>query len=139
MANLDRPAPTPTTELDLDAVEAAVAHLSGPSSLFDERTLARVIEVCNAAPALLAEVRRLRVQVDEREADMHMRIRAGYDKTVADAWRAEVEKRDAEIARLRALGIEACDRLSETTEGGLSVEAKHAWATAERIRKELTR
>ena len=45
----------------------------------------------------------------------------------------------AEIARLRALGLEACDRLSETTEGGLSVEAKHARATAERIRKELTR
>ena len=45
----------------------------------------------------------------------------------------------AEIARLRALGLEACDLLSETTEGGLSVEAKHARATAERIRKELTR
>ena len=45
----------------------------------------------------------------------------------------------AEIARLRALGLEACDRLSEMAEGGLSVEAKHARATAERIRKELTR
>ena len=45
----------------------------------------------------------------------------------------------AEIARLRALGLEACDRLSEMAEGGLSVEANHARATAERIRKELTR
>ena len=51
----------------------------------------------------------------------------------ADAVRA------SEIVRLRALGLEACDRLSETTEGGLSVEAKHARATAERIRKDLTR
>ena len=45
----------------------------------------------------------------------------------------------SEIVRLRALGLEACDLLSETTEGGLSVEAKHARATAERIRKDLTR
>ena len=48
------------------------------------------------------EIARLTKALDEREADMHMRIRAGYDKTVADAWRAEVEKRDAEIARLTA-------------------------------------
>ena len=49
------------------------------------------------------EIARLTKALDEREADMHMRIRAGYDKTVADAWRAEVAKRDAEIADLRAL------------------------------------
>ena len=48
------------------------------------------------------EIARLTKALDEREADMHMRIRAGYDKTVADAWRAEVAKRDAEIARLTA-------------------------------------
>lgn len=105
LAIVDRPAPTPTPApgLDLDAVERDVAHLDGPHSLFDDRTLGRVLAVCNAAPALIAEVRALRAAAEEREADMHARIRAGYDKTVADAWRAEVAKRDAEIADLRAL------------------------------------
>lgn len=36
------------------------------------------------------EIARLTKALDEREADMHARIRAGYDKAVADAWRAEV-------------------------------------------------
>lgn len=61
-----------------------------------------IVALRNAAPALIAEVRALRAAAEEREADMHARIRAGYDKTVADAWRAEVAKRDAEIARLTA-------------------------------------
>ena len=85
--------------------------------------------------------------VDEREGDMHARIRAGYDKTVADAWRAEVAKRDAEIADLRALGLEACDALigagngleSRSDTAARRTWAKDAYATAERIRKELTR
>ena len=68
---------------------------------------AGIVALRNAAPALIAEVRRLRALVDEREGDMHARIRAGYDKTVADAWRAEVAKRDAEIADLRAKLAEA--------------------------------
>lgn len=45
----------------------------------------------------------------------------------------------AEIASLRALGLEACDRLSEMAEGSMSVEAANARASADRIRKELTR
>lgn len=49
-----------------------------------------IVALRNAAPALIAEVRALRAAAEEREADMHARIRAGYDKTVADAWRAEV-------------------------------------------------
>lgn len=64
-----------------------------------------IVALRNAAPHLIAEARAavaLRVAVEEREADMHMRIRAGYDKAVADAWRAEVAKRDSEIARLTA-------------------------------------
>lgn len=48
----------------------------------------------------IAEIQRLRAPLDEREADMHMRIRLDYDKTVANAWRAENE-------RLRARVIEA--------------------------------
>ena len=39
-----------------------------------------------------AEVERLRAALEEREHDMHLRIRAGYDRTIADSWRAEVER-----------------------------------------------
>lgn len=53
----------------------------------------------------------------------------------------------AEIARLRALGLEACDELTGAGKGLESRSdgaerrtwAKDAYATAERIRKELTR
>lgn len=55
-----------------------------------------------------AEVERLRAALEETEHAMHLRIRAGYDKTIADAWRAKVaeveEQRNAnarEIERLR--------------------------------------
>lgn len=61
-----------------------------------------------ALPAALDEIERLRGELDEREADMHARIRAGYDRTVADSWRAKVgeveRERDearAEVERLR--------------------------------------
>ena len=66
--------------------------------------IAAAVEELGDARAEIASAReqldRLRSAVDEREGDMHMRIRAGYDKTVADAWRAAVAKRDAEIAAL---------------------------------------
>jgi len=53
----------------------------------------------------------------------------------------------AEIARLRALGLEACDELTGAAKGlecrsdgaARRTWAKDAYATAERIRKELTR
>mgnify|MGYP000346562597 CR=1 FL=1 len=53
----------------------------------------------------------------------------------------------AEIARLRALGLEACDALigagngleSRSDTAARRTWAKDAYATAERIRKELTR
>lgn len=50
---------------------------------------------------------------DEKETqNIHLKIRADYDKTIVDAWRAEVEKRDAEIERLQKLLAEALDKLS---------------------------
>ena len=88
-------------------------------------------ELRNAAFALIAEVRALRAAAEEREADMHARIRAGYDKTVADAWRAEVAKRDAEIADLRALVesqrrdyLDVCDAIAPETSGPADAAAK---------------
>ncbi|HUX15402.1 MAG TPA: hypothetical protein VMW52_02960 [Phycisphaerae bacterium] len=50
---------------------------------------------------LRAEAERLRKALEEREHDMHMRIRLGYDKTVADSWRAENARLRAEVERLR--------------------------------------
>lgn len=54
-----------------------------------------------------------------------------YDKTVADAWRAEVAKRDAEIADLRALVesqrrdyLDVCDAIAPETSGPADAAAK---------------
>lgn len=49
-----------------------------------------------------AEVSALRSALEEREADMHRRIRAGYDKTVADCWRARLAEVEAERDAARA-------------------------------------
>lgn len=96
-----------------------------------DRDAAGIVALRNAAPALIAEVRALRAAAEEREADMHARIRAGYDKTVADAWRAEVAKRDAEIADLRALVesqrrdyLDVCDAIAPETSGPADAAAK---------------
>lgn len=48
-----------------------------------------------------AEVAALRSALEEREADMHRRIRAGYDKTVADCWRARLAEVEAELDAVR--------------------------------------
>jgi hypothetical protein len=63
-----------------------------------------------------AEVERLNEVLEDAVGDMHMRIRAGYDKTIADTWRAkvaEVEKeRDearAEVEFLRGVGCNELD------------------------------
>ena len=45
----------------------------------------------------------------------------------------------ADLARLRALGLEACDRLDAVARGARGRDAEEARATADRIRKELTR
>jgi len=50
-----------------------------------------------------------RERLEEREADMHLRIRQGYDKTAADTWRehcAEITTR-AEAAERRVAELEA--------------------------------
>lgn len=71
--------------------------------------------------------RRMRVEaeaaLDEREGDIHARIRAGYDTTVADSWRAKVAEiemeRDALKAKLAAL-VEAASEFYEATyDGGI--------------------
>lgn len=54
--------------------------------------------------------------IRERECEMHQRVRLGYDKTVADSWRAEVDKRDERIAKLEALISDAEMESYEVTE-----------------------
>ena len=52
-----------------------------------------------------------------KESDAHNRIRAGYDKTVADSWRAHCAKIEAERDRLaRILAVERGDE-SQAPEG----------------------
>lgn len=54
---------------------------------------------CNQA---IARAERAERALEEREGDMHMRIRAGYDAAVADAFRAEVAKLRAQLADAQA-------------------------------------
>ena len=61
------------------------------------------------------------------------------DSPGAIAYRGLLVKARAEIARLRALGLEACDRLDAVARGARGRDAEEARATADRIRKELTR
>jgi len=69
---------------------------------------------------LVAEVRWLRDALEEKEVDMHLRIRRGYDKTVSDAWRAwaakiEKERDEARVERDSAYrrGVEQAIRSVE--------------------------
>jgi uncharacterized coiled-coil DUF342 family protein len=48
------------------------------------------------------EIQRLRDLQEETEHQMHLRIRAGYDKTIADSWRAKVAEVEAERDEARA-------------------------------------
>ena len=54
------------------------------------------------AEDLLSALDEARKALEEREADMHARIRAGYDRTIADAWRAEVAKVEDQRNALRS-------------------------------------
>lgn len=55
-----------------------------------------------AVVSMIGENESLRKALEEREADMHNRIRAGYDKTVADSWRAANERLQARVAELES-------------------------------------
>jgi chromosome segregation ATPase len=81
---------------------------------------------------------------EETEHAMHMRVRAGYDKTIADSWRAkvaEVEKeRDearSEVERLKAVvrnleaGITAQDQVLTDRYNAMLRERNEARAYAE--------
>ena len=52
--------------------------------------------------AAQAQIVELRARLEEREGDMHLRIRADYDRTVADLWRAKVAEVEHERDEARA-------------------------------------
>jgi hypothetical protein len=61
---------------------------------------ADVDEVAERAAALIRELRDqvsdLQAEAEESEHQTHLRVRAGYDKTIADCWRAKVAEVEAE-------------------------------------------
>lgn len=82
------------------------------------------LSAINAWRRAKAERDEARAALDEREADMHMRIRATYDTTVADCWRKRVAKVKAErdeargwVNEARAALKEADARLARLAEG----------------------
>lgn len=78
--------------------------------------------------SLRRDVERLTKALEEREADMHLRIRRGYDKTVADCWRAKV----AEVERERDAAYAASVRSDEVhAEAMRSVRARAEKAEAQ--------
>ncbi len=60
-----------------------------------ESKVAQNVALMGMNGRLQEEVERLTKLTEETEAQMHLRIRAGYDKTVADSWRAWAEKQRA--------------------------------------------
>ena len=70
-------------------------------------------ELLDRVRAVVEERDALRARLEEREADMHARIRAGYDRTVADSWRAKVAQVEAERDALRTLVDAAGSVISE--------------------------
>lgn len=61
-----------------------------------------VDEVVAAVRRLKTDLDETRKALDEREGDMHMRIRAGYDRTIADSWRAKAAETERERDAARA-------------------------------------
>lgn len=80
---------------------------------------------CDAA----SEVERLRAAAEESEHQMHLRIRAGYDKTIADSWRAKVAEVEAERDHERMVANEQLARAHDAVR-----ERDEARAEVERLR-----
>lgn len=94
--------------MDLDKIKAAIARLSRPHSMFDDRALSHVVELCNAAPVMLDEIDRLRAQVAALRAELDKR-------RLASAMAARAFQREqaalAEVAKLRAELREIADEI----------------------------
>lgn len=83
------------------------------------------VDVDTAAERAAVLIRELRDQVadltaaqEESEHQMHMRIRSGYDKTIADSWRAALAKVERERDALRLVYAAASDWLTHLGQKG---------------------
>lgn len=120
---------------DLQTIRDALAAATPSGQPVEELSRARdAVEY--AAPTWLAElverVERAEAALEEQEGDMHLRIRRGYDQTVADSWRAEVAKVEA---RAEAAEREATLRIEMETQA--AKERDQAQAEVERLRAAL--
>lgn len=130
---IDRPAPTPTPApgLDLDAVERDAARyrrlcVLGVPKATDESEMLRFTNLdafvdndiaahpsrgeANAAPALIAEVRRLRAQVDaDRRAYLDVCDAIARETSGPADAAAKVRALRAKLADAKRLGLEACE------------------------------
>ena len=74
----------------------------------------------SAAQQVNDYVAELEARLEERDCDMHARIRANYDKTVADCWRAKVAELEAQVAG--GAGLIAAERQRQVSEEGWTPE-----------------
>jgi hypothetical protein len=102
-------------------------------------------DVDDVAKRAVEEIRRLRELQEESEHQMHLRIRSGYDKTVADSWRAKVAEVERERDEARRnlgeiLAVIHRDGGHHTGEFGVSqsvADAHATWAAVVRERDDL--
>jgi hypothetical protein len=76
--------------------------------------------VAERAAVLIRELRDqvadLQAAAEESEHQMHLRIRSGYDKTIADCWRAKVAEVEAEGDALKARVASMMESMSMSCE-----------------------
>jgi DNA repair exonuclease SbcCD ATPase subunit len=96
-------------------------------------------EVAAEMSRLTKERDEARAALEEREGDMHVRIREGYDRTVADSWRAHCAKIEAERDEARA-ALEwqaAATKARSESQERLAQEVKEAREEITALRTEL--
>lgn len=111
------------TERERDAAQTRARRAC--QILVEETGADGPIDVDTAAERAAALIRELRDQVadltaaqEESEHQMHMRIRSGYDKTIADAWRAALAKVERERDVLRRVYAAASEWLTRLGASG---------------------
>jgi hypothetical protein len=105
----------------MSEVEKLRALLAEARGLIDRNRLVlgeyetprEVAAIRKAIDAALAEPVKECPRCEESEHQMHLRIRAGYDKTIADAWRAKVVEVERERDEARAYADRLAANLAE--------------------------
>jgi hypothetical protein len=107
------------------AKEHAENHAAAVEAFHDATRLRSEIQQARIAAEIerdeaRAEVERLKEALEDAAGDMHQRIRAGYDKTIADCWRAKV----AEVEKQRdALRVQN-EHMSRAIDDAIKIQKK---------------